>query len=172
MSSSDAERRNVAQGGGGDPQHGGLHPITDDRIVQRRTEAESRRSVRRAKGISMADKPVVADQIDLMFRAFCDRTRLRILSLLSDGELCVGDLVAVLQVPQPKVSRHLAQLRRAGLVITRRTGLWVHYSLAPAKTDFHRKLLECAITCFREVPEIKADTRRVKAIRNAGGCCP
>lgn len=120
----------------------------------------------------MADKPVVADQIDLMFRAFCDRTRLRILSLLRDGELCVGDLVAILQVPQPKVSRHLAQLRRAGLVAARRTGLWVHYSLVPAKTAFHRKLLECAITCFQEVPEIKSDSVRAKAIQDAGGCCP
>lgn len=63
----------------------------------------------------MADKPVVADQIDVMFRAFCERTRWRILSLLRDGELCVGDLVAILQVPQPKVSRHLAQLRRGRL---------------------------------------------------------
>lgn len=120
----------------------------------------------------MADKPVVADQIDLMFRAFCDRTRLRILSLLRDDELCVGDIVAILQVPQPKVSRHLAQLRRAGLVETRRTGLWIHYSLAPAKTVFHRKLLECAITCFQEVSEIKADNRRAKSIRDSGGCCP
>ena len=120
----------------------------------------------------MADKPVVADQIDLMFRAFCDRTRLRILSLLRDGELCVGDLVAILQVPQPKVSRHLAQLRRAGLVVTRRTGLWVHYSLVPAKTAFHRKLLECAITCFQEVSEIRSDNGRAKSIRDSGGCCP
>ena len=120
----------------------------------------------------MADKPVVADQIDLMFRAFCDRTRLRILSLLRDGELCVGDLVAVLQVPQPKVSRHLAQLRRAGLVETRRTGLWIHYSLVTAKTARHRKLLECAVTCFQEVPEIKSDSVRAKAIRESGGCCP
>jgi ArsR family transcriptional regulator len=120
----------------------------------------------------MADKPVVADQIDVMFRAFCDRTRLRILSLLRDGELCVGDLVAVLQVPQPKVSRHLAQLRRAGLVETRRTGLCIHYSLVTAKTAFHRKPLECAVICFQEVPENKSDSLRAKAIRESGGCCP
>ncbi len=120
----------------------------------------------------MADKPVVADQIDLMFRALCDRTRLRILSLLRDGELCVGDFVAILQVPQPKVSRHLAQLRRAGLVLTRRTGLWVHYSLAQAKTAFHRKLLECVIASFQDVPEIKSDNARAKSLRNSEVCCP
>ncbi len=120
----------------------------------------------------MADKPVVADQIDVMFRAFCDRTRLRILSLLRDSELCVGDLVSILQVPQPKVSRHLAQLRRAGLVVTRRTGLWVHYSLAPAKTVFHRKLIECAVICFQQVPEFKLDSVRANAVRDLEGCCP
>jgi DNA-binding transcriptional ArsR family regulator len=61
-------------------------------------------------------------QVNLMFRAFSDRTRLRILHLLSEGELCVGDLVGVLRVPQPTASRHLAYLRRAGLVVTRKNG--------------------------------------------------
>ena len=56
-----------------------------------------------------------ATPVDLVFRAFSDRTRLRILHLLRGGELCVCDLVKVLDVPQPKASRHLAYLRRAGL---------------------------------------------------------
>jgi ArsR family transcriptional regulator, arsenate/arsenite/antimonite-responsive transcriptional repressor len=51
--------------------------------------------------------------VDLMFRAFSDRTRLRILSLLRSREVCVGDLVEILQVPQPRISRHLAYLRKA-----------------------------------------------------------
>ena len=54
-----------------------------------------------------------ANPVDRMFRAFSDRTRLRILHLLRGGELCVCDLVAVIDVPQPKISRHLAYLRRA-----------------------------------------------------------
>jgi len=111
-------------------------------------------------------------QIDLMFRAFCDRTRLRVLSLLQDGDLCVGDIVESLQVPQPKVSRHLGQLRKAGLVTARKEGLWNHYSLAAPTTEFHRKLLECAVTCFQEVPEIKSDNSRAKKLRKSGGCCP
>ncbi len=111
-------------------------------------------------------------QVDLMFRAFCDRTRLRILSLLLDGELCVGDIVKVLQVPQPRVSRHLTNLKKAGLVVSRRTGLWVHCSLAPPKSEFHRQLLDCAVTCFKEVPEIKSDNARAKKVRRSGGCCP
>ena len=111
------------------------------------------------------------NNVDIMFRAFCDRTRLRILSLLRDGELCVGDIAESLQSPQPRISQHLAHLRKAGMVTVRKQGLWSHYSLAPAKTKFHQKLLACATTCFEDVPEIKADTARAKKIRKAGGCC-
>ena len=84
-----------------------------------------------------------------MFRAFSDRTRLRILHVLQGGELCVGDIVEILQAPQPRISRHLAYLRKANLVAVRKSGLWSHYSLAPAKTAFHRKLLACLAKCFR-----------------------
>src|SRR5215203_1151658 len=92
--------------------------------------------------------------VDLMFRAFSDRTRLRILHLLRDGERCVCDLVEVLDVPQPKASRHLAYLRKAGLVVARKDGLWMHYSLAPAKGEFHESLLNCLACCFQSVPEL------------------
>jgi ArsR family transcriptional regulator, arsenate/arsenite/antimonite-responsive transcriptional repressor len=107
-----------------------------------------------------------------MFRAFSDRNRLRILHVLQSGELCVGDIVNILLAPQPRVSRHLAYLRKANLVTVRKDGLWSHYSLAPAKTQFHRKLLECLANCFGEVPELKADSRRAAKIKTSGGCCP
>jgi ArsR family transcriptional regulator len=94
---------------------------------------------------------------DLIFRAYSDRTRLRILHLLTQGEQCVCDLVSVLRVPQPKASRHLAYLRRAGLVVARKEGLWSYYRLAPAKTIFHQKLLDCLACCFGDVPELKGD---------------
>jgi ArsR family transcriptional regulator len=110
--------------------------------------------------------------VNLLFRAFSDRTRLRILHLLSRGEVCVGDLVKVLRVPQPTASRHLAYLRRAALVETRKEGLWTYYSLAPARGPFHRNLLDCLGTCFREVPELAADSRRHGRLRKSGGCCP
>jgi len=113
-----------------------------------------------------------ACNIDLMFRAFSDRTRLRILHILQDGELCVGDIVEILRAPQPRVSRHLAYLRKANLVVTRRSGQWNHYSLAPVSSPFHRKLLECLAKCFGEVPEVKADSARAAKIRRSGGCCP
>lgn len=111
-------------------------------------------------------------QINLIFRAFSDRTRLRILCLLTMGEMCVGDLVKVLQVPQPTTSRHLSYLRRAGLVDVRRSGLWAHYRLARPKTAFHRNLLKCLDSCFQDVPEIADDAKRAGLVRKGGGCCP
>ena len=108
---------------------------------------------------------------DGVFRAFSDRTRLRILHLLRQGELCVNDLLQVLDVPQPTASRHLAYLRRVRLVAARKHGQWVYYSLAPARSSFHRKLLECLGTCFDEVPEIRRDTSRAAKVLHSGGCC-
>jgi ArsR family transcriptional regulator len=104
-----------------------------------------------------------------MFRAFSDRTRLRILHLLKDhGEVCVGDLVAIIRAPQTTVSRHLAYLRRARLVTVRKEGLWKHYSLAPAERRFHRGLLQCLSVCFDEVRELGADRKRYKQLKS---CC-
>ena len=107
-----------------------------------------------------------------MFRAFSDPTRLRILNILKAKELCVGDLVAILRVPQPTASRHLAYLRKAGLVLSRAEGLWNYYRLAPAKSPFHGKLLDCLGACFTDAPEIKMDKNRLNKIRKNGGCCP
>ncbi len=106
------------------------------------------------------------------FAAFSDPTRLRILHLLRGGELCVGDLVTILDMPQPTISRHLAYLRRSALVQTRKSGLWMYYAITPAKSEFHRKLLACLTACFADVPELKKDAARAKKVRKAGGCCP
>jgi ArsR family transcriptional regulator, arsenate/arsenite/antimonite-responsive transcriptional repressor len=110
--------------------------------------------------------------INRIFRAFSDATRLRILSLLKQDEQCVGDLVSILGVPQPKVSRHLAYLRKAGLVETREQGLWNFYRLAPATSPFHRKLLECLSACFGDVPRVARDAEKARALKKSGGCCP
>jgi ArsR family transcriptional regulator, arsenate/arsenite/antimonite-responsive transcriptional repressor len=104
-----------------------------------------------------------------VFRALSDRTRLRILNLLRDGELCVCHIVGVLDSPQPTVSRHLAYLRRAGLVIARKEGLWMHYRLAPAERKSHAMLLECLAQCFREEEMFAKDIVRVRA-RVASAC--
>jgi ArsR family transcriptional regulator, arsenate/arsenite/antimonite-responsive transcriptional repressor len=108
--------------------------------------------------------------VDRLFRAFSDRTRLRILHLLQDGELCVCDLVSILRVPQPTASRHLAYLRRAGLVRVRKERSWNYYSLAEPRNSFHSKLLECLGTCFAEVPELGRDGAR-RAKSKIGQCC-
>src|SRR3954454_4020913 len=68
-------------------------------------------------------------EMETLFKALADDTRLRILGLLLAGEVCVCDIHESLKIPQSKASRHLAYLRRAGLVETRREGLWVHYRL-------------------------------------------
>lgn len=107
-----------------------------------------------------------------MFRAFADRTRLRILHLLHDGELCVSDIIDILRVPQAKASHHLIYLRRAGLVETRRQGLWCFYKLRPAGTPFHEKLLECLGQCFADVPGLAEDQARAAKVKASGGCCP
>lgn len=106
------------------------------------------------------------DRVDLIFRAFADRTRLRILHLLRQREeICVCDLMRVLKLPQAKVSRHLAYLRRAGLVAGRRQQQWMHYRLLPASDPFHTKLLECLACCLHEVPTLQRDQKLL------GRCC-
>ena len=68
-------------------------------------------------------------EMESLFKALADTTRLRILGLLLTGEVCVCDIHESLKIPQSKASRHLAYLRRSGLVETRREGLWIHYRL-------------------------------------------
>lgn len=108
--------------------------------------------------------------IDTIFRALSDQTRLRILNLLQGGELCVCDLVAVLDVPQPTASRHLAYLRKTGLVLARKEGLWHYYRLTPAKSKFHKKLLECVEASRTEFPQLAADTERLR-LGQRPSCC-
>ena len=132
-------------------------------------------------------------RIDKVFRAFADRTRLRILHLLQDGELCVSDLITIpglinvdfadvrtimssmgraLKIPQAKASHHLNYLRRAGLVEVRKEGLWCFYRLRPAQSQFHEKLLECLGHCFADVPGLAVDRKRAAKVKASGGCCP
>ena len=70
------------------------------------------------------------ESLETLFKALADRTRLRILALLAQGEVCVCDINGTLGIPQPTASRHLAYLRRSGLVQDRREGLWVYYRIA------------------------------------------
>ncbi len=109
---------------------------------------------------------------DLLFRALAEPTRLRILHLLQGGELCVGDLVKALDVPQPTASRHLAYLRRARLVSAVKRGLWSFYALVPASTALHGHLLQAVGICRRSMPVLAEDSSRLRALKRSGGCCP
>lgn len=105
-------------------------------------------------------------QMEELFKACADQTRLRILNLLaSSGEICVCHLVDVLQTNQPKVSRHLAYLKRAGLVADRKDGLWVHYRLAAPLAAHAEKLLACLNSCCAEVPEMQGDVLSLRAVQ-------
>jgi ArsR family transcriptional regulator len=107
-----------------------------------------------------------------LFRALSDRTRLRILSLLRGGELCVGDLIGILRLPQPTVSRHLAYLRRCGLVTARARGLWMFYALAPVSAPTCEVLERGLELGAASWPGSAGDARRLAAVRCGGGCCP
>jgi ArsR family transcriptional regulator, arsenate/arsenite/antimonite-responsive transcriptional repressor len=88
----------------------------------------------------MTDKSAIAD-MEKLFQGLADRTRLRLLNLMADQEVCVCYFVEILDVPQPKISRHLAYLRRTGLVEARREGKWMHYRIAVPENPFVRQLL-------------------------------
>lgn len=102
-------------------------------------------------------KTKTAPRVDALYRAFADKTRLRILHMLLGGELCVCHIVDVLEVPQPKASRHLAYLRKAGLVLARREGRWSYYRLASAKSKLHQALLDSLSHCCKGMPELNTD---------------
>lgn len=103
-------------------------------------------------------------QLHLLFKAFADPSRLRILHLLTRGERCVCDIMAVLKMGQSKVSRHLSYLRRAGLVNARKEGLWVHYSLVQPSNAIQGALFSCLGSCFSDAPMFRKDMETLDAI--------
>lgn len=108
---------------------------------------------------------------EVLFAALSDASRLRLLGMLRRGETCVCDLVDGMEAPQPAVSRHLAVLRRAGLVRARREGIWMHYALTEPAHGLHRALLACLDACATLEPTFAADERRVARARKTRGCC-
>lgn len=115
-----------------------------------------------------------------LYRAFADPTRLRILRLLREAqqeqpggvdEVCVCDLVSILGVPQPTASRHLAYLRKSGLVQARKDGQWAYYRLSPANGPVHRRLLETLDAAAEALPQMAKDARRLRVVCCDTGCC-
>ncbi|HKJ00584.1 MAG TPA: metalloregulator ArsR/SmtB family transcription factor [bacterium] len=109
---------------------------------------------------------------DTLFRALADETRLRCLVLLAgQEELCVCELTHALKVSQPKMSRHLAMLREAGLVADRRQGLWVFYQLNPGLPDWARAVLSDTVAGLARQPPFAADARRLTLMVNPAERC-
>ncbi len=105
-------------------------------------------------------------QMELLFKALADRTRLRLLNLMGGGEICVCFLVEVLRTNQPKISRHLAYLRRAGVVAARREGKWIHYSVVAPPDAHAARVFSEVMRWLGEDREMQQDRARLTNI-----CC-
>ena len=97
-----------------------------------------------------------------VYAALADPTRLRILSLLGDGEICVCHIHASLDVPQPTASRHLAYLRKSGLVEARREGIWMHYRLAPQDNPVVASVVKTAVLALTHTSIKAKDEKRLQ----------
>src|SRR3989442_14177814 len=105
-----------------------------------------------------------------LFKALGDETRLRVVALLSHGELCVCHIEAALALTQPTASRHLGVLRAAGIVDTRRAGTWVYYRLADQDDDDCRRQLRSVIASFAKRDVLRADVERLLETRGPDSC--
>jgi len=112
-----------------------------------------------------SSRDMKTDLVDL-FQALADGTRLRLLNLMASGEVCVCYFVELLDEPQPKISRHLAYLRRAGLVAARREGKWMHYRLTKPSDSLRAQVLECALAAAAEDRQLRRDRERFER-----ACC-
>ena len=104
--------------------------------------------------------------LDQLFRALADPTRLRLLNLMSQQEMCVCYFIEVLRSPQPKISRHLAYLRKAGIVSARRDGKWMHYKLTFPQDVHAASILRTTLEALRQDREMQRDWERLER-----ACC-
>jgi ArsR family transcriptional regulator len=99
--------------------------------------------------------------LDRLFRALADPTRLRLLNLIAEQEICVCYFVEVIDAPQPKISRHLAYLRRLGIVSARREGKWMHYRLAMPADSHAAAILKTTVAALKTDVGFQRDFRRL-----------
>src|SRR5215471_15280103 len=104
--------------------------------------------------------------METLFRALADRTRLRLLNLMGNEEVCVCYFVEILRTPQPKISRHLAYLRRAGVVDVRRQGKWMHYHIVEPADIQAAQILKDVRSWLSNNPEMQKDRSRLVSV-----CC-
>ena len=101
-----------------------------------------------------------------LFKALADHTRLRLINMMGDSEVCVCFFVAILKTSQPKISRHLAYLRRAGIVTARRDGKWMHYSLTEPPDEHAASIFREVRASLAEHPELQRDREKLLQV-----CC-
>jgi ArsR family transcriptional regulator len=106
--------------------------------------------------------------MERLFAALADRTRLRLLNLIAEQEVCVCYFVEILEAPQPTISRHLAYLRRTGLVSARRQGKWMHYRLAAPKNPLAGLVLKDTLRWLAGDKQLQKDRARL----NGAVCSP
>src|SRR5580704_14655429 len=99
--------------------------------------------------------------VDVIFRALADRTRLRLLNLIADKEICVCYFVEILETSQPKISRHLAYLRRVEIVAARRQGRWMHYRLIAPRDGVAASILKETLAHLRQMPDMQRDLAKL-----------
>lgn len=110
-------------------------------------------------------------QIEI-FQMLADQTRLRALALMhNQGELCVCELVAALNLSQPKISRHLAALRDADLLTSRRDAQWVFYHINSALPDWQQQIITAALTGLKDEVVLQQDTTRLSDMKNRPQRC-
>jgi len=110
------------------------------------------------------------EQLVQFFKALSDETRLRIMMLLTQGELCVCDLMFVLDEPQSKVSRHLAYLKHSGLTNSKRAGVWMHYRLKEPADDAHKVQIDFLKQKLSQLPQFHMDREELLELKKQGGC--
>ncbi len=108
---------------------------------------------------------MTAVQLIQIYQCFCDRTRLRILNLLSQGPLCVCHFQELLNESQVKISKHLGYLKARGLVEAKREANWMVYRLTPKQSQELKANLACLQDCVREDPIFRRDTAKLKRVR-------
>lgn len=99
--------------------------------------------------------------IELFFSALADRTRLRLINLMGDDEVCVCYFAEVIDTNQPKISRHLAYLKRAGLVSVRRDWKWAHYRITVPANEYAAKVLKDVQEWMKNDPEMRKDRKEM-----------
>jgi len=99
--------------------------------------------------------------MERFFQALGDNTRLRLLNLMGDQEICVCYFVEILNQPQPKISRHLAYLRNAGIVTTRRDGKWMHYRIVMPPNEGAAKVLRETLQWLADEKAMQADRAKL-----------